>query len=63
MIIDNKNKTGYILHTFETGKTALCRILNEYGNSEEAQKDLVELLGNNVSEEDILDKYSKKDIF
>jgi hypothetical protein len=67
MIIDTNTRKGYLLHTFSNGKTALCKVLNEYNQSEqaEAQKDLLKLVtaeskDAEVTEKNLLSKYSKK---
>lgn len=65
MIIDNETIMGYLIHEYDNGRVALCRILNEYDSKdkEDANYDFAALITNNVTDEKILEKYSKKDIF
>ena len=60
--LNNETKKGYLLHTFSNSKIALCKILNEYNSEQEAEQDLFKLLSGKQQEEDVLLKYSKKDI-
>lgn len=59
-----KTKTieGYLMHKTATSYK-LCKILNEYDNKEDADKDLIQLLTYNKTEKELLKDYSKKDIF
>jgi hypothetical protein len=62
MKLNNETKKGYLLHTFSNRKIVLCKILNEYNSEQEAEQDLFKLLSGKQQEEDVLLKYSKKDI-
>jgi hypothetical protein len=41
-------------------KYLICRILNEYNSEEEAQHDLIKLLGHKITEDDLLNEFDKK---
>ncbi|HLR35844.1 MAG TPA: hypothetical protein VK071_11040 [Tissierellales bacterium] len=58
--INNELTKGYTIKTNPNDKVQLCRIINEYENIEEAKKDLVDLLTNWVTEEELLKEYTKK---
>ncbi|HHV96729.1 MAG TPA: hypothetical protein GXX37_09710 [Clostridiaceae bacterium] len=62
-IIDKGFKKCYIMHSTTTGKYMICRVLNEYDNEKEADKDMVKLLTHQISEEDLLEEFSKKPYF
>ena len=59
----DRNRNGYLIHESGENKFCICKILNEHDNSEDAKKDLVDLLSRNKTEKQILKEYSKKDIF
>lgn len=54
---------GYVIHKSAENNYSVCRILNEYESREEAQDDLYALLAKNITEKDLLKKYSKKSLF
>ena len=54
---------GYVIHKSAENNYSVCRILNEYESREEAQDDLYALLAKNITEKDLLNKYSKKRLF
>lgn len=53
-------ESGYLIHKSANGTYSLSRILNQYDSKEEIRKDLVKVLTNNKSDEDMLDKYNEK---
>ncbi|HLR21765.1 MAG TPA: hypothetical protein VK087_07150 [Tissierellaceae bacterium] len=55
MKIDMLSKKGYVVHSYDNGRYALCRILKEYDNLEETKKDLVSVLVGNKTEEEIME--------
>jgi hypothetical protein len=57
-----QTKKGYIIHK-TTNKILLCKVLNEYNSEQDADKDLVKLLTNNTSEENLLKEYTNKESF
>ena len=61
-IEDSKYRKGYKIIN-NCGDYELCRILNEYDNEKDASKDLMKLLGDKCTENEILKDYSKKSIF
>ncbi|NLM34695.1 MAG: hypothetical protein GX206_04575 [Clostridiales bacterium] len=63
MEVNNKSKRGYLIHKFDNGQVALCRVLNEYSSEKEAKKDLFKLLADELEDKDILNKYAEKGIF
>jgi len=52
-------KTGYLVHQSAT-KYALCKILNEYTDKDQAKEDLIKLLTKKITEEDLLDRFDTK---
>ncbi|NLC43731.1 MAG: hypothetical protein GX783_05555 [Clostridiales bacterium] len=52
-------KKGYFIHETVNG-FKLCRILNEYDKEQDAMDDLLKLLSHKVTQEDLLEVYSKK---
>lgn len=43
----------YKLEKLPNGKILLCKIINEYSNIEDAEKDLIKLVTKKITEEDI----------
>ena len=62
-IISKGLKKCYIMHSTTTGKYMICKVLNEYDNEKEADKDMVKLLAHKISEKDLLKEFSKKPYF
>ena len=54
---------GYVIHKTSEDNYSVCRILNEYESRKEAKEDLVKLLANNMTDKQLLKKYSKKRLF
>jgi hypothetical protein len=55
-----EHKKGYVIHEMAT-KYLVCRILNEYPSKEQAQEDLVKLLTHEITEENLLTEFDKKE--
>lgn len=53
----------YVIHKSAEDNYSVCRILNEYESREEAKKDLVKLLTDNMTDKQLLKKYGKKRLF
>lgn len=47
------------MHT-SNGKIMLCKILNEYDTQDEAREDLVSLVTHKITEEDLYEKFLKR---
>jgi len=62
-IISKGLKKCYIMHSTTTGKYMICKVLNEYDNKKEADKDMVKLLTHEISEKDLLKELVKNHIF
>ncbi len=62
-IISKGLKKCYIMHSTTTGEYMICKVLNEYDNEKEADKDMVKLLIHEISEKDLLKEFSKKPYF
>jgi hypothetical protein len=60
MGIINNNRTVYLINKTDAGKYKLCKVLNEYNNIEDANKNLSELLTDKKTEKELLKEYSKK---
>lgn len=58
-IFKKRHKKGYLIHETQK-KYFICRILNEYNDIQQAQDDLVELLGHKITEDDLLNEFDKK---
>jgi hypothetical protein len=58
----DKLKKAYIIHNTDNN-ILLCKVLNEYNSSQEADQDLIKLLTNKKTEEELLKEYSKKESF
>jgi len=43
-----------------TTEYLICKILNEYSNEEEAEEDLLRLLAHEITEDDLLSEFDKK---
>ena len=54
-----QEKRGYFVHT-SNGKIMLCKILNEYDTQDEAREDLVSLVTHKITEEDLYEKFLKR---
>jgi hypothetical protein len=52
-------KKGYVIHETDIG-FKLCRILNEYDSKQAAMDDLMKLLSHEVTQDDLLEEFSKK---
>ena len=52
--INSKKTTGYIIHKVTDSDVLVCKILKECTSEEEATKDLIRLLSNNVTENQLL---------
>lgn len=50
MVIDEKNKIGYTIKQVTDKKYLLCRILKEYDNEEDCEKDLIAVAVNKKDE-------------
>lgn len=57
---NNNNRKVYIINKTDAGKYKLCKVLNEYNNITDANKALIELLTNKITEKELLKEYSKK---
>lgn len=53
-------KSGYLIHEFENGKYAICKIINEVDNKDAALEVLLNLLNGSMTEQEIQSKYLKK---
>ena len=54
-----EHKKGYVIHKMTT-EYLICKILNEYSNEEEAEEDLLRLLAHEITEDDLLSEFDKK---
>jgi hypothetical protein len=54
---------SYIVKELKNGKFILCKILNEYDNKKEADTDMVKVATKKITEEELLEEYSKKKTF
>jgi hypothetical protein len=58
-MFSKNTKNGYVLHKFSNGKIAVCKILNEYNDDEQAQDIIIKLATNNIKESELLKEYAK----
>jgi hypothetical protein len=54
-------KSGYLIHKFENGKFAVCKILSEFSSEDEALNHIISLTSGKVLEETLLNEYLKKE--
>lgn len=47
------NKQGYIIHKVTDNNYLLCKILKEYNNIEDTKSDMIKLLSNNITENEL----------
>lgn len=55
-----EHKKGYVIHEMAT-KYLVCKILNEYDTKEGAEDDLLSLLAHEITEDDLLSEFDKKE--
>lgn len=60
MKIFSNNRKVYLINKTDAGNYKLCKVLNEYDNITDANKALIELLTNKITEKELLKEYSKK---
>jgi len=54
-----EHKKSYVIHSMPT-RYLICRVLNEYPDHEQAESDLVKLLAHEITEDDLLNDFDKK---
>lgn len=59
LLYGKQHKKGYIIHE-NPNKFTVCKILNEYGSSEEAKNDLISLVTKVKCEKDLLREFQGK---
>jgi len=57
-----KYRHVYIINEVNEHKFQICRVLNEYDSLEDADDDLLKLLTNKRSENDLLEKFNDKEL-
>ena len=61
MCLINNNRNVYLIHSMGEGNFKLCKVLNEYDNIDLANDDLVKLLTDELTEHELLKKFSRKE--
>jgi len=57
-----KYRKVYIINEVNEHKFQICKVLNEYDTLEGADNDLLKLLTNRGSENELLEKFNKKEL-
>jgi ABC-type metal ion transport system substrate-binding protein len=63
LLVGDRYKKGYVIHTTSNKRYMVCKILNEYEDKEEAHKDLVALLTKKKTEKALLKEFNSKKLW